>query len=233
MIRGDSFRHDEQPPALTEDERRLVADFTRLYYRHWRHDSRGGSGSVSIGWMGWLAQKCPTDLWTCQEIIVETRPDVIIETGTCLGGSGLFMAHLCDMLGQGQVISVDITRNEGLPEHPRLTYLTGDSAAPDIVAQVKARIPAGARVMVILDSDHRAPHVTAELAAYAELVTPGCYLIVEDGVVNGNPVLPEYGPGPLEALREFVAVNPHFVIDRSRQRFLLTMNPDGFLRRVA
>ena len=149
---GTSFQHVQRAPDLGAGDRAIIAAFTRLYYRHWTHDRPGGSGSVSIGWMGHLAQKCPTDLWTYQEIIVETRPDLIIETGSCLGGSGLFLATICDLVGNGEVVSIDIAARDDFPTHPRLRFVTGSSADPAIVAPIMARITPGMRVMVILDS---------------------------------------------------------------------------------
>lgn len=229
---GESFVHHPAQPELSAADRALIADFTKLYYRHWHHDREGGRGSVSIGWLGHLIQKCPADIWTCQEIIVETQPDLIVETGSCLGGSGMFMATVCEMIGRGRVISIDIEQRQDRPQHPRLQFLHGDSAAPDIVAQVAAQIRPEMRVMVVLDSDHRQAHVSRELAAWADFVTPGNYLVVEDTVVNGNPVLPDYGPGAMEALDAFLAGRDDFEIDRSRERFLLTMNPRGYLRRL-
>ena len=87
--------------------------------------------------------------------------------------------------------------------------------------------------MVILDSDHSRDHVLAELRAYAPMVTTAQYLIVEDTNVNGNPVLPEFGPGPMEALDAFLAENDDFEPDDEREKFLLTFNPRGYLRRVS
>ena len=107
----------------------------------------------------------------------------------------------------------------------------GSSTDPAIVAQVRAAA-AGKRVMVILDSDHAAAHVAGELEAYHDLVAVGCYLIVEDTNINGNPVRPDFGPGPMEALTAFMTGRDDFVSDPDRERFLLTLNPRGFLRRV-
>jgi cephalosporin hydroxylase len=87
-------------------------------------------------------------------------------------------------------------------------------------------------VLVILDSDHSKQHVLNELAAYAPLVTLGSYLIVQDTHVNGHPVEPMFGPGPMEALTEFLATNPDFVSDRGRERLMFTMHPNGYLRRI-
>ena len=85
--------------------------------------------------------------------------------------------------------------------------------------------------MVVLDSDHTRDHVAEELRLYAPLVTSGCYLVVEDTNVNGNPVLPEFGPGPQEAVAEFLAQTDDFEVDHEREKLMLTFNPNGYLRR--
>ena len=90
---------------------------------------------------------------------------------------------------------------------------------------------AGKSVMVILDSDHTRDHVLAELRAYAPIVTPGQYLVVEDSNINGHPVFPGFGPGPMEALQAFLAETGEFEVDRSREKFLVTFNPGGYLRK--
>ena len=86
--------------------------------------------------------------------------------------------------------------------------------------------------MVILDSDHRKDHVVDELRLYSPLVTKGSYLIVEDTNINGRPVFPGFGPGPAEAVDDFLAATTAFERDLSRERFFVTFNPGGYLRRV-
>ena len=184
-------------------------------------------------WLGTRAQKCPLDLWIYQEILHETRPDLILETGTAHGGSALYLASVCELLSRGEVVTVDISPFEGRPEHDRITYLTGSSTADDIVAQLEKRVAAHDRVLVILDSDHSRDHVLDELRTYGRWVSPGSYLIVEDSNVNGHPVLPEHGPGPMEALDEFLAESDEFEIDSAREKFFFTFNPRGYLRRRA
>jgi cephalosporin hydroxylase len=88
-------------------------------------------------------------------------------------------------------------------------------------------------VLVILDSDHSREHVLDELRLYAGLVTPGSYLVVEDTNVNGHPVFAEHGPGPMEALEAFLAETDEFEVDATREKFFLTFNPRGFLRKRA
>jgi cephalosporin hydroxylase len=88
------------------------------------------------------------------------------------------------------------------------------------------------RVLVILDSDHSRDHVLEEMRMYADLVTPDSYLIVEDTNVNGHPVFPEFGPGPMEAVDAFLAERSDFIIDRSREKLLMTFNPGGYLKKA-
>jgi cephalosporin hydroxylase len=177
-------------------------------------------------------EKSPFDIWVLQEVIYETKPDLIIEAGTWKGGSALFMATYLDLLQHGKVITVDIEHPPNLPQHPRITYLLGSSTAPEIVAQIKSAIGPHDKVLVVLDSDHHRDHVLNELKIYSQLVTTGSYLIVEDTNVNGHPVLAEFGPGPMEALQEFLKTNSSFEIDKSREKFLMTFNPNGYLRKL-
>jgi cephalosporin hydroxylase len=182
-------------------------------------------------WLGVRAQKCPLDLWVYQEILHETRPDLILETGTAHGGSALYLASVCDLLGRGEVVTVDIHPVEGRPEHNRITYLAGSSTADEVVAELKRLVAGSERVLVILDSDHSRDHVLDELRIYSRFVTPGSYLIVEDTNVNGHPVMPEHGPGPMEALEQFLTETDEYEVDAAREKFFMTFNPRGFLRK--
>ena len=227
-IRSRIGRWADQPSAEPDEARqaRIVDDFAELYYAQ---AADGGTWN-RMAWLGHPLLKNPLDLWIYQELIAATEPDVIIETGTFCGGSALFLAAVCDMLGHGEVITADIAAEE-TPGHPRVTYLAGSSVADDIVAVMRERAE-GKRTMLILDSDHRAPHVAAELEVLSPLVTPGCYLVVEDTNVNGHPVLPDHGPGPMEALLDFLPSHPEFTPDRDREKFLFTFNPNGYLLRT-
>jgi cephalosporin hydroxylase len=182
-------------------------------------------------WLGAQALKNPLDLWVYQEIIVETRPELIVETGTYRGGSAFYLASICDLVGAGEVVSIDIEEvRDDYPSHPRITYLGGRSSTdPGVVAQVRGRA-AGKRTLVVLDSDHSQAHVEAELVAFADLVPVGCYLIVEDS--NIGQIRKDLLPGPLEAIETFLAGRDEFEIDRAREKFLITQNPSGYLRRV-
>lgn len=147
-------------------------------------------------------------------------------------GSALYFASIMDLLGKGRVISIDINRHPGFPKHNRIEYLTGSSTSPEIAAQVRQRIKAGETVMVSLDSDHSKNHVLGELRTYGPMVTVGSYLVLEDTNINGHPVLPTFGLGPMEALDAFLGENRDFVIDKDREKFFLTFNPRGYLRKA-
>jgi cephalosporin hydroxylase len=206
-------------------EKRIAREFHRLYYNS---GSRTWSNTF---WLGTRAQKCPLDLWIYQELLHELRPSVIVETGTAEGGSALFLASVCDLLGHGSIVSVDIVAQPGRPAHERITYLTGSSTAPEIRTRVEELVGDKAPVLVILDSNHERDHVLEELRIYAPLVTPGSFVIVEDTNVNGHPVLPDFGPGPMEAVDEFLRSIDEFSVDWRREKFFLTFNPSGYLQR--
>jgi cephalosporin hydroxylase len=202
-----------------------VTAFHELYY-----DSMDKTW-MDTRWLGVRTLKCPLDLWVYQEILWETRPDLILETGTAHGGSALFLASILSQLGSGSICTIDVADIPDRPAHPLIRYVTGSSTDPGVLSEVTELAGAAERVMVLLDSDHSAQHVARELAAYSGLVTPGCYLIVEDTNVNGRPVLPDFGPGPGEALETFLATDDRFEVDRTREKLLMTFNPGGFLRR--
>jgi cephalosporin hydroxylase len=216
------------PAPLSEEERREAIDnFVTLFYEE------AGNTWETTKWAGVPVYKLPLDLWVMQEIIFETRPELIIETGVAAGGSTLFFAHLLDVAGSGRVVGVDIDLSkvhERVRSHPRVTLIEASSSSPETVGRLRASAE-GKRTMVILDSDHSAAHVAAELGELADLVSPGCYLIVEDTIVNGHPVEPGFGPGPLEALAGWLANDPPFEADGWRERLLASHNPGGYLRR--
>jgi cephalosporin hydroxylase len=206
---------------------------TRAFHRVYYYSALTGGTWHETRWLGTQLWKCPLDLWIYQEILFDRRPDVVIESGTWAGGSAVFLASLCDLLDHGRVLSIDVQEQEGRPTHPRITYLHGSSTDPTTLEEVRRLVGPDESVMAILDSDHRKEHVLTELHAYSELVTPGQYLIVEDTNLNGNPVLPEFGPGPMEAVEAFLSKNSAFRADRKREKFLLTFNPCGYLLRAA
>ncbi len=187
-----------------------------------------------VKWLGKPILQHPMDAWVMQEVIADLRPDVIVETGTYMGGSAYFFACLCDLLGHGEVMSVDI-RPQGTIGHPRTTYLRGSSVDPTIIAHVRERLQSvgATRVLVVLDSDHSAAHVRRELEAYAPLVPVGSYVHLQDGIVDQLPDFRHIRPGPLVAATAFLENHPEFVRDTGVEaRYVMTYHPCGWLKRV-
>lgn len=206
--------------------------------------------SYGFSWLGRPIIKLPEDMLRSQEAIFQTRPDVLIETGVAHGGSLIYYASLMEVLGGGRVVGVDVEirphNRKAIEEHPlsgRISLVEGDSVAPEIVGKVRELINPGDRVMVILDSNHTKAHVLAELEAYAPLVTSGCYLLVEDGIMKDVAGAPRTQAGwtqdnPTAAALEFVSRNGDFEIvgpprafDETMDAPEITYHPSGWLRR--
>jgi cephalosporin hydroxylase/glycosyltransferase involved in cell wall biosynthesis len=225
---GQVTREPEAAPASVSlsDSAQIVDAFHRLYYesagRTWK-DTR---------WLGVRTEKVPLDLWIYQEILCEQRPDVIVETGTAMGGSALFMANVCELIGNGVVVTIDVRADDGRPQHSRIRYVSGSSTDPEVVADVEALLPRSGKALVVLDSDHSHDHVLDELRIYQDFVPVGGYMVVEDSNVHGNPVLHQHGPGPMEAIDAFLRETDRFEIDPDREKFFLTFSPRGYLRRL-
>jgi cephalosporin hydroxylase len=175
-----------------------------------------------------------------QQIAYEVRPDFVVETGTWFGGSALYWAHTLNGMGleNTRVFTVDIqdATNQGANSNPLwkkyVTFYKGSSTDPAIVARIAKQV-AGGRVIVNLDSDHAMQHVLNELRLYAPMVSPGSYIAVEDTHLDGVPTHPDMGAGPMAAVLEFLKEDAghDFEQDFTREAFVMTSYPGGFLRR--
>ena len=206
----------------------------------------------TMTWFGRLIQQLPEDLVRIQEVIAAIQPDVIVETGIYYGGSLLFHATLCEGLGKGRVVGIDVHIHEDTREalatsrlSHRITTFTGDSADPAIVEAVRSAIRPGETVLVILDSDHSREHVARELRAWSPLVTPGSCIVATDGIMRDLTDVPGGKPewahdNPCTAAAEFLAGHPEFELrqpawpfNRSELRRNITYWPDSWLWRKA
>jgi len=187
-----------------------------------------------VSWMGVTARKMVLDAWVYQQIIYEIRPEIIIEIGNAEGGSTKYLANMLDLVGGGEVIGVDIDHSIFKGHHPRTSLVTGDSLAPETLARVD-ELASGRTGLVIHDGDHSREHVLADLRAYAKFVSVGGYFIVEDTIIDLFRAGDGLGSvnGPLGAVEQFVREDPRFRIDPSCEKFVLTFNPHGYLKRIA
>jgi cephalosporin hydroxylase len=214
----------QMPPAKQHELMKLFHELP-VWQHMWFHN-------VSI-------EKNPLDLWMMQQIIYETQPEFIVETGTWRGGSALYWAHTLNGMGleNSRVFTIDIqdiTATAAI--HPLwkkyVTFFKGSSTDPAIVSDIASRVK-GHKTLVVLDSDHTAKHVLGELHAYSPMVTSGSYLVVEDTHMDGVPTQPDFGPGPLAATLQFLKEGgaKDFEQDLSREALVMTFNPGGWLRR--
>lgn len=207
-----------------------VREMTGLFYRVPVY--------MNTWYQGIPISKVPLDLWIMQQIIYETKPDFIIETGTWQGGSALYFASVLDSLGRGgRVLTVDIVNAHRPAETHSLwkqyvDFFLGSSTDREIVRKIAERVK-DRRVLVTLDSDHSLLHVLKEMKLYGPLVSQGSYLIVEDTHLDGVPTISGYSSGPLAAVERFLETggNKDFELDYSREMFMVSFNPGGWLRR--
>lgn len=187
--------------------------------------------AYTFTWLGRPIIQLPEDMIRVQEVIYELKPDVIIETGVAHGGSAVFYAGLCKLMGKGRVIGVDISirphNRTAIQQHELAGYITlveGNSTAPEVVGAVGAGLQTGEKVMVILDSCHAKAHVLAELEAYAPLVSPGSYLVITDGLVQDLADVPRgqeqwQWDNPRSAVAEFLPRHPEFIMLQPARKF--------------
>jgi cephalosporin hydroxylase len=234
-------------------------------------DSPGGFAHLSQVWLrsGWQTKhvytftwlgspiiQLPEDMFRVQEVVYRLKPDVIVETGIAHGGSLVFYASLCDAIGHGRVIGVDIEirphNRAAIEAHElshRITLIEGDSIAEDVVAAVRSCVAPGESVLVMLDGKHTKEHVLAELEAYAPLVPVDSYIVAADGLMQELAGLRRWQDdsstddwswdNPREAAREFAARRddfsldtPAFIFNESPLSDPVTYWTNGWLRRV-
>jgi cephalosporin hydroxylase len=185
----------------------------------------------SFAWFGRPVIQLPEDMIRIQELMWTLKPDVIVETGVAHGGSLVFYATLFKAMEKGRVIGVELSLRDhnrsAINAHPLanlISIVDGSSTAPDTIGKVKSQIKAGETVLVILDSNHSRAHVLDELRAYADIVTPGSYIVATDGimgeVVGGPRTQPDWVKNnPTQAALDFVAENPDFMIEEPEWPF--------------
>lgn len=156
----------------------IVEDFKALWYYE---SVEAHAKKMPLFWMGRQTQKCPMDLWVYQEILYENRPDLIVEAGTSLGASAHYLAMICDALDNGYVLTVDIEDSSKMgAKHKRIVYYQGDICAKKTFSYIDAFAKQACKTMFIFDDDHSTDHVLQEMEMYANMVTVGQYMIVED-----------------------------------------------------
>jgi cephalosporin hydroxylase len=218
--------------------------------------------SYPFTWLGRPIIQYPQDIVAVQELIFAIKPDLVIETGIAHGGSLILSASLLAMLDYADAVETKTVLDPAKPKrkvlgldidirphnraaieaHPmssRIEMIEGSSIAPEIIAKVHARAKAAGRILVFLDSNHTHDHVLAELEAYAPLASKGSYCVVFDTIVEDLPdgLYPDRpwgkGDNPKTAVWQYLKTHKEFEIDKDiENKLLITVAPDGFLKRV-
>lgn len=247
----------ENIAALSSDD--LLHDMTS----QWVNRSAASKYTYNFRWLSRPIIQYPQDIVAMQELIWSVKPDLIIETGIAHGGSLVFSASmlalldLSDAIESGQMLDPRNSRREVLgvdidirahnraaieahPMYSRIRMIEGSSTSPEVIEQVSAIAAKHERILVCLDSNHTHEHVLAELNAYAPLASKDSYCVVFDTIIEDMPksMFPDrpWGPGdnPKTAVHEYLKTHPEFEIDRSiHQKLVLTVAPDGYLKRIS
>jgi cephalosporin hydroxylase len=200
--------------------------------------------SYNFSWMGRPIIQFPQDIMAMQEIIWQVKPDLIVETGIAHGGSLIFYASMLELIGEGQVLGIDVDIRQHnrveIEQHPmfkRITMIEGSSIDEAIAKQVYDLAKGKSRILLVLDSNHTHDHVLKELELYSPLVTKDSYLVVFDTVVEDMPedFFPDRPWGkannPKTAVWEFLKTNKRFKVDKDIEaKLLITVAPDGYLK---
>jgi cephalosporin hydroxylase len=203
--------------------------------------------SYNFSWMGRPIIQYPQDMIAMQEIIWAVKPDLIIETGIAHGGSLIYYASLLELIGNGEVLGIDIDIREHnkkeIENHPmykRITMIQGSSVDVGVFEKVKQYAAGKKNIMVCLDSNHTHAHVLKEMELYSQFVALDSYLVVFDTIVEDLPdhIYSEKRPwgvsnNPKTAVHEFLKNNTGFEIDKSLDnKLLISVAPQGYLKRT-
>jgi len=212
----ETYDHNRIPKEQAE---KWIKKVTKQF-----HDLFFHSNSHITNFFGVQVIKPPTDLWMMQELIWAIKPRYFVEIGTFYGGTAFYVAHLFDLIGSGEVISLDINPDKTeVAKHPRVHLLTGNSIEEKTFFEVKSYLKEPGPVMVDIDGCHLREHTLQEMILYGSLVTVGSYMISEDSSNTET----------WWSTEKFLEINKSFVADRRCEKYILTYHPNGWLQRVS
>jgi cephalosporin hydroxylase len=194
--------------------------------------------------------KFPEDLRTYEHLLWADLPDTVVEVGTQAGGSALwFRDRLRTLASYGRlgreprVVTLDLSQDWARrelsaadPDWERdITLVEGDVREAATVAEIRRKVGADARCLVVEDSAHEYETTRAALDGLAGLISPGGFFVVEDGCVDVEELrlLPSWPRGVLRALRDWLQTSEGsaFEVRRDLELYGISCHPSGFLQR--
>lgn len=227
------------PPAVAAD---LHTPALRDYWRDRAVQHTDDS------YVGVPMSKFPEDLRVYEHLLWLAKPDVVIELGVQHGGSTLWLRDRLAAIGRytgrtGKVVGVELhdeaaraNIHRADPSWSGITLMQGDVCDPALPGSVRELVPAGASCLVIEDTAHVYDTTRAALDGFAAFVSPGGFLVIEDGCVDDEELRFEGWPrGVLPALGEWLVTPPgrEFTVRRDLELYGVTCHPEGFLQRTA
>lgn len=235
-----------------QSERNFKCKYLKKSALRWQDISRNYKYQYMFDWLGLPIIQDPQDICYLQEIIWETKPDIIIECGIARGGSLILYASIAKSYStkkkNTKIIGIDIKINKKnynrIKSHPLGKYIklieqTSDS--PELFKKIK-KITKNKNVLVILDSNHTEKHVLSELNLFSKLLKKKNYIFVMDTGIqfanfksfkNKRPW--SINNNPYSAVKKFMKTEQgkKFRIEHKyEKRFILTSSPSGLLKRI-
>jgi len=234
LEKEENIRKQGEDQSLKNLSTKFIVDSAKYQYTY------------NFSWLGRPIIQFPQDIMAMQEIIWNIRPDLIVETGIAHGGGLIFYASMLELLGEGEVLGIDVDIREHnkkeIENHKmfkRIKMIEGSSTDSNVVEKVRDIAKKHKKVLVILDSLHTHEHVLEELNLYSEFVGEGSYLIAFDTVVEYMPEGSfknrpwDKGSNPATAVKEFLKNNKNFVVDQEvENKLLITVAPGGYLKKI-
>lgn len=190
-------------------------------------------GHLKVTYKDIKAIRSPFDYIIYQMIIFEEKPDLVIEIGTNIGGGALYLADLLELNGHGLLHTIDIKKQYDpvLEQHPRINLFMEGWENYDLEQTAPFK-----KVLVIDDGSHEYESTLGAMEKFAPVVTPGSYMIVEDGIIDKLGLKARHFGGPLKAIRAFMKVHPEFTVDRKWCDLFgknATFNVNGYLKKTS
>lgn len=184
--------------------------------------NRSRSAVPTINWKGVQTLKDPFELALYPLLLWELQPATIIELGSYMGGSAVWLADLLSVMGvDGRVHSFDIDLSRIQARHDRVTFEYAD--CNDLSTFPTSRLKDLPHPWLLIEDAHR--NVYEVLRHFDALLRPGDYLVVED----------VFHPRNYVALRRFVReTHGRYLVDTHYTdmfAYNATWNFNGYLKR--